>query len=259
MRIVFYRMIIKRLIIFLGISIVSLSSFKAGAQEILKGHVYATLGHSLSPQGIMVDASSGPTVFTDKMGNFEIKVYPTDTIYFYIGNRKSHPYLVSKIPDKNNFTLSMESILRPVMSGENIGSDAGGLEEVTVYGKNYSKDSLAARREYDKYFNYKDPKLGLNLLASPVTAIYDVLNVKKKKRMNMMKNDLLFNEQQGYIDTRFTKLFIVKYIGAKDDATLDDFMLKYRPKFEDLKTMTDMDLAMYVTTSYKEYEAKKGQ
>lgn len=229
------------------------------AQQLLNGQVLASISNNLSVEGIMVDAASGKTTFTDHLGYFQLPIIQGDTFYFYIGSKRSRPYFIDSIPDRNKFVVSLESILRPVGQATPFGYPQSDLADVTVYGRNYHKDSLANRQQYGKYFDYRKPTTGqvaLGMLGSPVTALYEGLNKKKQRRLTIMKSNLLNIEQDGYIDSRFNLQTVIRYIGQQDETVLDDFMKKYRPKYEDLHTMGEVEFAIYINTSFKEYKAK---
>ncbi|MFT4205198.1 MAG: hypothetical protein QM610_14940 [Chitinophagaceae bacterium] len=146
------------------------------------------------------------------------------------------------------------------------------LDPVTVQQRSYHNDSLANRKEYGKYFKYKKPEIHMEFGGVPdsleykprnvvplttakldVDAMLDVFNKGKKKRMQSMQKNLVYNEQQGYIDNRFKKATIVRYIGVQPDTLLQNFMLSCRPSYEFLAGLSEIDLAMYIKNAFKTY------
>lgn len=234
------------------------------AQHILSGQVYAPPIANYPVAGIMVETTSGRTTFTDDQGNFKIPFEESgDSLYFFLSNKRSEPFPLTIDNETNGYKIAYTTIETSITQLEIAEQEAykklgaGELEEVRVKTKNYHADSLADREAYAKYYNYKKPKLGLNLLGSPVTAVYNVLNVKQKKRNLRMQRNLLDNEQGGYVDSRFNYVSIRKYVGDQPDSVIDAYMMKYRPAYNDIVSMNELDLASYITTTFKKFEATK--
>ncbi len=271
------------------------------AQETIRGHVY-NMQTSNPVFGAIISSSSGKTSLSNKKGEYIIAVLLNDTIWFAIGKRKSRNYLVKNIaktepfdvylripddrepaPDNNEKTRSTLYSFSENLKDSSLlfqGKDSANvLDPVSVLHRNYHDDSLRNRKEYEKYFNYKNPKTKIKFsfgrkdtfdykaehmvpvvqLASirlDVGDVYNILNKGSKKQNQMMKHNLLFNEQQGYIDNRFKNSTIVKYIGAQPDSILSDFIQKYRPTYEQLVGMQEIELAMYIKNAFKNYSTK---
>ncbi|WP_448099555.1 hypothetical protein [Polluticoccus soli] len=226
--------------------------------RLLVGRVYAAMSRR-STEGIMVESSSGATTFTDDKGYFSINVLPKDTLYYYVSKLvKSIPYPVDSIKSWDDYAIPIQKIEYDIALARKTGYPVGNmdsaltLENVTVVARNYHKDSLENRLEYDKIFNYKNPPF--NPFA-PVSSIANLLNVKKKKRMKRMKDNLLFEEQQGYVDTRFNKVSIKKSIGKPvDDSTLELYMRRYRPSYQDAIGMENLPMVMYIRKTFALFE-----
>lgn len=213
-----------------------------------------------STEGIMVESKKGnQTTFTDERGYFSIYVLPHDTLYYYVNKlARSIPYPVDSIKDWNAYAIAIQTIDYDIAMARKYGTpidkvDASiNLGNVTVTARNYHKDSLQNRLEYDKIFNYKNPPINP---FSPVQTIYDLLSFKKKKRIKRMRKDLLFEEEQGYVDTRFNKTVVKRSIGkAIDDAVLDAYMRRYRPTYAQSIGMEDLSMVMYIRKTFKLYQ-----
>ena len=59
------------------------------------------------------------------------------------------------------------------------------------------------------------------------------------------------------MDNRFKKTTVVKYIGEQPDSTLNDFMKKCRPSYQQIVSLTELDFAMYIKNAFKEYKNKQ--
>lgn len=233
---------------------------KAEAQgRLLVGHVFAAMSNR-STAAIMVESVKGKnTTFTDEQGYFSLYVLPHDTLYYYVNKlTKSIPYPVDSIKSWDDYAIAIQTIEYDIARAKRYGAPVEGVDpninlgNVTVVSRNYHKDSLENRMEYDKVFNYKNPPINP---FSPVQTVYDLLSFKKKKRMKKMKKDLLFEEQEGYVDTRFNKTSVTKSIGKPiDDAVLDAYMKKYRPSYADAVGMENMAMIMYIRKTFELYQ-----
>lgn len=232
---------------------------KSEAQaRLLVGRVFAALS-SRSTAGILVETADGTSTFTDNRGYFSINVRPHDTLYYYTSQlNKSIPYPVDSIKKWDGYAIAIQTIEYDIARARRLGYPVDNqdpsltLDNVTVVSRNYHKDSLENRLEYDKVFNYKNP--GFNPFA-PVSSIANLLNVKKRKRMKRMKSDLLFEEQQGYVDTRFNRTSVRKSIGKPvDDSTLTLYMRRYRPTYQEALGMENIAMVMYIRKTYGLFE-----
>jgi hypothetical protein len=133
-------------------------------------------------------------------------------------------------------------------------SYADELPEVRVMTRNYHKDSLANRQMYANVFDYTKPKFNP---FSPVTSVYNLFDKKNIKRQERYRQFAKDNEQSGYVDSRFTRSYVSKIANIKDDDELSDFMKEYRPTFQDLVNMNELELGQYIIDSYKEYKKLK--
>ena len=71
-----------------------------------------------------------------------------------------------------------------------------------------------------------------------------------------LQRRLLQQEQDAYIDHRFKKLFVIKLTGLSGVA-LDSFMVAYRPDYEFLLTMNDLEFGYYIERCFDLYKQHK--
>jgi|GEM_PF-2008916 len=233
-------------------------SNKSEAQDrLLVGHVFAAMSNR-STAGVMVETSHGHTTFTDEKGYFSIYVAPHDTLYYYASKLiRSIPYPADSIKNWDDYAIAIQTIEYDIARARRFGAPVANdpsttLENVTVVSRNFHKDSLENRLEYDKVFNYKRPPINP---FSPVSTIYNLLNFKEKKRMKRMKSDLLYEEQEGYVDSRFNKTSVRKSIGkAVNDSLLDIYLKKYRPSYEEAMGMENISMVMYIRKTFELFE-----
>lgn len=131
-----------------------------------------------------------------------------------------------------------------------------GLQEVFVRGRNYQRDSLATREEYDKYFNYKRPgamDVLKTLPANPITALSYLIPNKSRKRKENFREQLEYWEKEKFIDYKYSPELVQRMTKLEGDA-LDTFILKSKPSYHFLQTATDYDLMLYIKQAFARYQ-----
>jgi len=126
-------------------------------------------------------------------------------------------------------------------------------------------DSLRNRQDYAKIFNYKKPGLAISEpgvggtgVGLDLDAIIDMFRFDKKRRMLAFQRRLIQEEQDNFIDHRFSKL-LVKKITHMSPLEIDSFMVRYRPSYNFTKVATDYDFDEYIKLAAKEYKANKNK
>lgn len=225
------------------------------AQVLVQGRVY-DISKKTPLESVAVLTSSGKGTITDSLGRYALNAQKGDTIFFsYIG-KNTNKFLVKDIEDPTRFDISLHVV-------------ANELPGVTVRSRNYTLDSIQNRKDYAKAFNYRKPTVSLvtdkNYTPGGVGAAFDleaIINMfrfKYNRRMESLQKRLLQQEQDKYIDKRFSKWFVTKLTGATG-STLDSFMMLYRPAYELLLTVNDLELGVYIQESYKIFDrVRKGE
>jgi len=243
----------KKSILLLFISFI-LTHFLKAQNLKLQGTVYDYF--SKKPlDAVTVQSSSGLNAITDSLGKFSISVTKNDSVFFTYLSKKTLKYPVDTITDLSNFEIALYV-------------DAAWLPAVKVRNSNYRLDSIANRQQYAKAFNFKKP--GLKFTSSPsspssyipgsVTAgldldeIINMFRFKRNRQILSMQERLIQEEQNKYINHRFTKFLVQKLTNLKG-AALDSFMVVSRPSYELLLTMNEIELGYYIEQCFKLYES----
>lgn len=204
---------------------------------------------------VTVQTSSGQFVISDSLGRYTIAVTKLDSIWFTYLNKQTMKYPVDTIIHPQNFDVALYI-------------DVRWLPDVKVATKNYRLDSIQNRQDYAKAFNYRKP--GLRLSESPassyvpgsLTAGFDLDEIinsfkfRRNRQMLAFQQRLIQEEHDKYIDHRYTK-YLVKKLTHLDGKALDDFMNFYRPSYEEVLAMNDLELGYYIELCYKDYHQKK--
>ena len=235
--------------IVLTLAILSLLCRQAAAQVIIKGKVY-DMSKTIPLPSVSVLSSSGTGTVTDSTGAYTLLVNETDSIWFSYLNKPTPKFAVSSINLYNGFDISLHV---PVTE----------LKEVKIMPRSYKRDSLQNRLDYAKAFDFKKPGISLSNPNSgqfgvglDLDAFINMFNFRKNRRMAHFRERLIQEEQDKFIDHRFTKA-LVKKITKLSGATQDDFMKKFRPSLEFTSTSTDYEFAEYIKLAWQEYERRK--
>lgn len=200
---------------------------------------------------VTVQTSSGNFSISDSLGRYKISVQKKDSVWFSYLNKKTMHYPVDTITHPESFDIALYV-------------DVRWLPEVTVATKNYREDSIQNRLEYAKAFNYRKP--GLRLAETSPSSytpggltvgfnldeIINAFRFKHNREMFSFQQRLIQEEHDKYIDHRFTK-YLVKKLTGLDSAGIADFMSVYRPPYEAMLMMNDLELGYYIEQCYKDY------
>ena len=200
---------------------------------------------------VSVLSSGGMGTVTDSLGYYTILVNETDSIWFSYLNKPTPKFAVAAINKFNGFDISLHV---PITE----------LKEVKVVPRNYKRDSIQNRLDYAKAFDFHKPGISLSNPSSgsfgvglDLDAFINMFNFRKNRRMAHFQQRLIQEEQDKFIDHRFTKP-LVRKITKLTGLEQDDFMKKYRPSLDFTRNATDYEFAEYIKLAWQEYERKKG-
>ena len=201
---------------------------------------------------VTVQTSSGTHAISDSLGRYSINVQKNDSVWFSYLNKQTMKYPVDTISHPQNFDIALYV-------------DVRWLPEVKVQTRNYKLDSLENRQTYAKAFNFRKPGLRFsqqpsasNYVPGSVTAGLDLDEIvnsfrfKRNRQMLAFQQRLIQDEQDKYIDHRYTK-YLVKKLTSLDGKELDNFMAFYRPSYFEVQSMNDLELGYYIEQCYKNY------
>lgn len=226
------------------------------AQKILnniKGFVYGD-NYRNPINDVVVHAQSGAITISQKDGSFLIPVKGIqDSIWFSYNGKNTLKYSIDTIKHPDNFEVR---IYLP-----NYTNTKGYIPTVSVYSRNYQKDSLSLRNDYANIFNRKKPwdAVGDGVAITPtgigvdLDAVINLFRFGYNKRQYIYQQFALSIEQDRYIDHRFTKEKVEQLTGLQDSSR-DDFMKKYRPDYNSLLLMNEIELGRYIQLSFINYQ-----
>lgn len=126
------------------------------------------------------------------------------------------------------------------------------LNEVVIYGENKKQTLDAIKQDFkDKGSFYGGKPSLLSFIFTPITAVYELFG-KTPKNARRFNNYYNTEIQQSHIDVFFNKSIINKNTGLTG-AELDNFMINYRPEYQQTKNWTTYDGLKWISDSYKKY------
>jgi len=206
-------------------------------------------------EAVTVQTTSGANAITDSAGKFKISITKKDSVWFSYLSKKTMKYPADTITDLSNFEIALYV-------------DAAWLPAVKVKNSNYRYDSIQNRVEYAKIFNFRKPGLSLNTtpqssyIPGSVTVglnLEDLINMfrfKRNRQILTMQDRLIKEEEDKYINHRFTK-YVVQKLTSLQGSELESFMKMSRPSYELLQTMNEIEFGYYIQQFYKIYTNNK--
>lgn len=231
------------LLLIIGTSLNSMAQTISGI--VTDGHT----GQRIS--GVWITSGKAATI-SGLQGEFEIKTNgTTDTIRAKMQGYKPYVLPIDPSVNKNMIIILQQAVIE--------------LNEVHVTGKrDRVKDSINNRKMFAKEFNSAAPKfkdivvVAANPGPIPVAGVTIVPSqllraiTYKHSREYKFKKVLIRDEQNRYIDSRFSDDLVTGITGLKGDSLLN-FMDKYRPGIDQLKKMADYDIRVYIKASWQKF------
>jgi hypothetical protein len=209
----------------------------------VKGKVF-DMTQSIPLQAVSVMSSGGTGTFTDSLGRYTIIVKEKDSIWFSYLGKATPKYPVTTIGNLQNFEVSLHV---------NVTT----LKSVMVKPPNYHLDSIQNRKDYAKAFNFKKP--GIGVVSTPGGAVgldldefIEMFQFRKNRRMVAFRERLVREEQEKFIDHRFSRALVIRLTGLRSPE-LDTFMQRYKPDLLFTQFSTDYEFQSYIKACYEKY------
>ncbi len=132
------------------------------------------------------------------------------------------------------------------------------LNEVVINGETKKQTLDAIKRDFkNKGSFYAGKPSFLSFLFTPITAIYELVG-RTPKNARRFNNYYVTEMQQTHIDAFFNKSIITTNTGLTGKE-LDNFMINYRPEYEQSKNWNTYDGLKWIKESYKKYSDTAGK
>ena len=221
------------------------------SQIIVSGTVYdSTKVYSIT--GVQVKNTSGSSTVTDSAGMYRINVSDKDSILFVYGSKPTTKFAVSAIQNYNDFDVSLK-----VGAKEKYKP----LKEVVVY-SGYRHDSAENRLNYSKIFDYSKPTIRSTYTpgSSAGVDLDELINIfrfRRNKQHLQFQKRLVDQEQERYVDYKFSKRFIKRTTGL-DSNYLDKYIKEYKPSYQFITSITELEFYEYITYTSEKFKKDEG-
>jgi len=234
-----------QLIILIGLLV--LTTGAAIGQIRVSGKVF-DMSQSIPLPSVSVLSTGGTGTVTDSTGHYMIFVNENDSIWFSYLGKSTPKFSVKNISNIQNFEISLHVNVTE-------------LRQVTVKLPNYKLDSIENRLEYEKAFNFKKPGIGISTspgggVGMDLDEFIDMFHFQRNKRMLSFQERLIREEQEKFIEHRFSRPLVVKLTQLRG-ADLDTFMIRYRPPLLFTQQATDYEFQLYIKSNYEKYQRYK--
>ncbi len=226
------------------------------AQNTISGTVFDSSRINYVP-GVKVINNAGQFAITDSLGNYTIAIAEKDSLAFVFNGKSTVKFPVYNVTDPRHFDITLHI---PYKGKYKV------MKEVIVHTKSYKEDSIENRQTYAKVFNYQKPTLRSSVNASSgvvgadVNEIINMFRFRRNKMMQKFQLRLEEQEQEKYINYRFSKT-VVKRITRLEGEPLSLFMMRYRPTYEFASNADELTFNQYVLNCYYNFkmeQLKKG-
>ena len=236
------------ILLFFLLTSVAFSSLKA-QRHTISGIVYDISGR-MPIEAVMVYTKYSSTQ-TDSLGRYLITLQPNDSLTFSLFGKSTQKFALDQIEDQSNFNVM-------------IHVNGFDLPEVRVRNSYYRYDSIQNRMDYAKYFNYNPPGLKLSnqqnmfgnggiTIGFDVNEIINMFRFKRNRNAQFLQNRLIYQEQEKYINYRFTKRFVQK-LTKLDGPRLDVFMEYCKPSYPTLALLNDLELGYFIQQKFIQFK-----
>jgi hypothetical protein len=221
------------------------SAFHSFSQQLTIHGTVFNMYRTRPLEAVTVLCSCGSGTTTDSNGNYVIRVDQNDSLRFSYLGRTTQMFAVSIMNATTGFDIALH--VNPTE-----------LNEVRVAPRNYHMDSLQNRKDYEKIFDYKKPGLSITEGADgnaglDLDEIINIFRFQRNRRLKAFQDRLIYDEQNKFIDHRFTRYIVTKITGLKD-ATLDTFMYHYRPSYTFTQYASDYEFYDYIKLAYEDFQ-----
>lgn len=215
------------------------------AQITVSGNVYDSSKLYAVPE-VSVYSTGGATAISDSIGFYQIKVSANDSLSFYYQGKSTVKFPVREIKNYSDFDISLRVQARQKYKL---------LNPVTVFLNSYQQDSIENRGNYSNIFGNEKP--GIHSTYDPggaagldLDALIGMFQFRKNKQNLAFKQRLIEQEQDQYIDYRFSSKTITRITGLTGDS-LQVYKKVYRPNYYFVTSSTTAEFYSYIlNTSY---------
>ena len=225
---------------------------KANGQIAISGTVYDSTKLYVVPN-VYVYSTAGLHTVTDSLGAYHIKAGPKDSLSFFYRGKSTVKFPVKSMANYNGFDISLQIRIRNKYKL---------LQSITVFSDTYHRDSAENRNDYAKVFNYEKPGLHSSYeeggaAGIDVDALIGMFNRKKKKENLAFQKRLVEEEQDNYVNYRFSPKVIQRVTGLHGD-TLENYRKLYLPSYDFVVSSSLTQFYEYILNTSYAFKKEEG-
>jgi hypothetical protein len=205
--------------------------FLYAQDRTVQGVILDRSGSSRVSNASLTNKRSAQITLSNDLGLFLISARIGDTL---IISKVGYSDMVLVLPSHEDLVLKMQPVIQ--------------LSEVTVKGQSKKQELDELKEQYRKkgsYYAGKPPLLAY--VFQPLTAIYELIG-KTPGQARRFNAYYMTELEQSEIDRRFNAL-TVKNLTGLDGNDLKNFMIVYRPGYDNMSRWDDYALISYVKRS----------
>ena len=219
------------------------------AQITISGIVYDSTKLYAVPS-VDVFSTSGSSAITDSTGTYHIKVLETDSISFFYKGKYTLKFPVKKIANYTSLRVRVNEKYKL-------------LKGITVFSDTYRQDSIDNRISYSKIFARENPTLRSNYelggsAGFDLDELIGIFQFKKNKQTQAFQKRLADEEQERYIDYRFSSKTISRITGLAG-TQLSKYKVLYRPSYYFVVNSTLTEFYQYILNTSYAFKKQEGK
>ena len=222
-----------------------LLSFNGHAQQFLTGKIFKNGSTEILVSVSIHNITHQHFDLSEENGSYRIQAMPGDRVIFTMIGYRADTLTVTDDMLSGDYPVYLEP-------------KAQTLQAVTVGSlSNYQLDSMARRNEYSWIYDHgktplfeRDRKgadgVGVNIELFRNASAADKQRERLKKR-------LLKEEQEYYVDSRYSREYIARLTHLQGDS-LQKFVTLYRPSYDFCRKAATVDILVFISDSFKKFK-----
>lgn len=197
---------------------------------------------------LLYNLSSGTQTSSRANGTFTIDAISGDVIQVLLVGYRSRQIIVARTDQPIELRLRARAVTMDTV-------------EIRPGLSPYQEDSLERREIYGKKIDQKPERFrftshnGKGSFNAPVSSLFQK-RTRKYKRLKAFQDRFRKNEQQMFIDSRYTPGLTATLTGLSGDS-LSLFMNRYPMTYDFARTASDAELMMWIRFRFKEWLGKE--
>jgi len=220
-----------------------LLSFCGSAQQFLTGKILREGSKEFIVSVSIENKTQRRHDLSDERGTYRIQSMPGDVLVFTHVGYQPDTIIVDTTMLAGDYPIYLEP-------------RAQTLRTVTVGSlSNYQLDSMARREEYAWVYDHTTPpRVERKRAGDGVGISLDLFRnaSKEDKDREKLKKRLMREEEEYYIDFRYSRDYVARLTRLKGDS-LQQFMMHYRPTYDFCRKAAGVDILVFVNDNFKKY------